>query len=109
VTLALKALAERGALVRQGDTWLILDSQPPAAVCTEKHAPQLLPIGHSNGWAARHPAFVDESPALLAPVDIARIREDCARDRQRARHLQQRAAVLCEQSHRLVTQLSDAG
>lgn len=109
VSLALKALAERGALVRQGDTWLILDAQPPAAVCTEEHAPQLLPIGHSNGWAAQDPASVDESQALLAPVDVARTREDCAHHRQRARHLQQRAAVLCEQSRRLVTQLSDSG
>jgi DNA-binding transcriptional MocR family regulator len=85
VTLALGELAERGAILRQGRTWLLVE-QPaaPTSATAELHAPELLGPGPSL-WGVR------ETPAP-AELDHEQIAEHLGR--LHAEHVESSARIV---------------
>ena len=52
VTLALRELTERGAIVRQSDGWLLLEGPPEPSVAQERAGAPALLEDTASGWAA---------------------------------------------------------
>jgi CRP-like cAMP-binding protein len=115
VTLALKALAKRGSLIRHDDDWLILDP-PPAPRAVELEPPRLIsPPRRGSAWRPpAKPAPHDGRLALLQ-TELARLRRKYAPERalaydlaDEARQLRARTCELVEDAHALSV-LADAG
>ena len=70
VTLALGELTERGAVLRQGRTWLLIEHPPvPERAAPDPHAPVLVTDGESV-WGRREE--VPETPGHVMHEEIAR-------------------------------------
>jgi hypothetical protein len=86
VTLALGELSERGAVLRQGRTWLLVERlAPPVREVDVPHAPSLVADGHTV-WTAGEPLPVaaPSRDAMTATLDRLRrqheVNEDLMRD-----------------------------
>jgi CRP/FNR family transcriptional regulator, cyclic AMP receptor protein len=86
VTLALGELSERGAVLRQGRTWLLVERlTPPTREVDVPHAPSLVADGHSVWTEAEPLPFAAPShAAMAATLDRLRrqhqVNEDLVRD-----------------------------
>ena len=86
VTLALGELTERGAIVRQGRGWLLVESPvQPGHAPSRPDDPVLLDVGPADwgGPAEAAPIPEDDVESLLSTV--ARLREEHIRNRERVR------------------------
>lgn len=88
VTLALRELSERGAIIRQHEGWLLLDSPPGASRPPDSLQIPTLIEAEPSGWeqlssheAAASAAAAADSFAALTQT-VASLREQHARDRE---------------------------
>jgi CRP-like cAMP-binding protein len=77
VTLALGELTDRGAILRQGRTWLLVERPPePSRPAEEPHAPALVP-GAATVWGVREEREPDDAHSvheqIMATVDRLRL------------------------------------
>jgi hypothetical protein len=101
VTIALKYLAERGALIRQDREWLILEPPPasaetapdipPVSLARRRHSPWSSPRGHQG----------DAEEFVVGFDRAARVRQTSALERQRAQHLREQTTGLSSRSREL--------
>jgi hypothetical protein len=84
VTLALRDLSERGALVRQDSGWLLLEAPTDTArPLASLRSPSLLPED-SGGWVDDHAASAAATAAETASLEILRERLNHLRERHSA-------------------------
>jgi CRP/FNR family transcriptional regulator, cyclic AMP receptor protein len=82
VTLALRELTERGALVHQDRSWLLLEPPPrPSSPDTQVEAPEIV-IDGASPWSAEEaqPVRRDEGTGEMLRETLARLREDHLRN-----------------------------
>ena len=104
VTLALNKLAQRNALIRQNQKWLILERSPARGASV----PQLPYAVHESDrsdrtspWTAREATKTHGDRSRVSVADAARIYADSAHSRERAQNLCASAAELRERTAEL--------
>lgn len=96
VTLALRDLVERGALVRQSHGWLLLEDLGPTAVpISSENDPELLTLPEDSGWRVdeREAPDADPGPEALLSVIRSLRREHQLNQRRVGSSLQAAAAI----------------
>jgi hypothetical protein len=100
VTLALRELTERGAVVRQSDGWLLLETPPRPSASSEQFAAALAE-SHASDWAGDAPPPYHDRSAVWAELQasIVQLREQHSvaaehfQERiRRSRHLREQVA-----------------
>jgi CRP/FNR family transcriptional regulator, cyclic AMP receptor protein len=87
VTLALGELTERGAILRQGRTWLLVEQPPaPSRPAEDLHAPVLVSEGASVWGTREQPPTTthDAHEEMMATIDRLRVQHEETSDRIRA-------------------------
>jgi hypothetical protein len=73
VTLALGELAGRGAVVRQGRSWLLTERpSTPSGTVREPHAPELAPEAAGSPWGVREEPIPTQHESHDAMVAVVR-------------------------------------
>jgi hypothetical protein len=102
VTLALTRLAERGALIRQNDGWLIVDP-PPVRNGDEVRPTHLLhQIDTGSAWRSQPGLEPPQSRLGVIRAELARMRARSAADQPHARKLRDQSQELCARAQELV-------
>jgi hypothetical protein len=113
VTLALRELTERGAIVRQTEGWLLLEAPPEASGRAETMRPPALVDDDGPSWVPMPDPGAAEAEEAAARSDsyealketVAMLREQHARNRARfAQRLRELSATRewCEESRRRI-------
>lgn len=101
VTLAVKKLAERNALLRHDHEWLIVE-QPPQQVARALQIPISISEQHQSTHSTPAAESESDSNQRHGPSeDLTRVLEDCAHTRELAVKLCSRSAQLCGRSREL--------
>jgi hypothetical protein len=79
VTLALRELTERGAIVRQSDGWLLLEGPPEPSVASERAGGPVLLEDAASDWTAEP----EERDSGLAALDVLRAAVDRLHEQHR--------------------------
>lgn len=86
VTLALRELSDRGALVHQDRSWLLLEPPPaPPAAASDVEAPQILRDSASPWTVEEPPPGIDLETHEMLRETLARLREDHRRNAEQHR------------------------
>ncbi len=101
VTLALRDLTDRGAIVRQDDTWLLLEGPPEPSDAVELPGEPLRIEPPGSDWSdeAAKPTAATRARAELKET-VRRLREDHALNRERFEERMSRIANVREQAAR---------